>query len=134
MGKKLGGRKYLIRQFKRRRVPRRRAVRGVNLVFAEIKNALARGEEVELGWGKLKVVRHKHRTQTGRFLNRKLTTYKQPFTVVLETNRRGERLLTPIVLPPKPGSPPGTKPMVIFPPVAKWNWVLPPKPWLKSGK
>jgi hypothetical protein len=132
--KKLGAREYLIRQLKRRGVSRRRSVRGLNLVFAEIKNALGRGEEVELPWGKLKVMRHKHRTQTGHFLNRKMTTYKWPFTVVLETNREGDRLLTEIVVPARPGSPPGTKPFLKYYPLAG-EWMrtirLPPKPWLK---
>jgi nucleoid DNA-binding protein len=127
--KRLNNREYLIAQFKRRGVSRRRALWGMNLVFAEIKDALARGEEVDLGWGKLKVVRHKHRTQTGRFLNREMTTYKQPFTVVLETNREFDRLLTPIVLPARPGSPPGTKPFGQYYLRPEWMSPFRPRPW-----
>jgi nucleoid DNA-binding protein len=134
MKKKQSDRRYLIRMFKKRGVSRRQAVLRLNGLFAEIKNGLARGEEIELGWGKLKVVRHKHRTQTDHFLKRKLTTYKRPFTVVLEMNSESDRLLTQIVVPAKPGSPPGTKPFgKYYPLAAEWMSILPPKPWLNKA-
>lgn len=135
----LGGREYLVAQLKKQGWSRRRAVEVLDFLFDEMKQALVRGEAVEFPLGKLKVARHRHRTQTGQFLNRKITTYKKPFTVVHEMSRRVDRCLNsaPIVLPPKPGSPPGTKPIVIDP----WKLMrlkgpikLPPKPWLQTGK
>ena len=129
------GRDYIEKQLQKQGYSRRSSVVIVDEIFNEIKQALVRGEEVEFPpLGKLKLARHKHPTQTGQFLNRTMTTYKKPFTVVLEMSPRIERCLNsaPIVLPPKPGSPPGAKPLVIDP----WKLMLflegkiklPPKP------
>ena len=123
------GREYLAAQLGKHGLSRRSSLWFLNHIFGEIKQALAEGEEVEFPMGKLKVVRHQHRTQTGRFLNRTITTYKQPFTVVLEMDKEGDRLLNPKPIPPKPGSPPGTKPMVIYPSRSPIHpLILPPKP------
>ena len=73
------GRAYLEKQLKKKGFSRRKAVCIVNALFAEMAAALGRGEEVEFPLGQLKVVRHKHRTQTGRFLNRKMATLQTAF-------------------------------------------------------
>lgn len=110
----IGGRNYLVAQLKKRGLSRRRSLPLLNQIFREMKLALARGESVEFPFGKLQKVKHKHRKQQGRFLNRILTTYKKPFTVELVPNARAESLLRP----PRP------RPRV----------VLPPKPWLTGKK
>ncbi|WP_348263270.1 hypothetical protein P8935_01630 [Telmatobacter sp. DSM 110680] len=116
---------------------RRVSVPILDAIFKEMSAALARGEEVEFPLGKLKVARHKHPTQTGRFLNRKkMTIYKKPFKVVHKVSPKADRCINfvPIVLPPKPGSPPGAKRIVIDPSWAlmmrrKNRIVLPPRPF-----
>lgn len=134
MGKKRGGREYLVGMLKKRGFSRRQSVKVLNVLFAEIKKALASGEEVDFALGKLKVVRHKHRTQAGRFLNRETTIYKQPFTVALEADSRADWWLVPFSLPPKPGSPPDIKPTPRFRDPFFRKRRLPPKSWLNKNK
>ena len=55
--------------------------------------ALSRGETVEFPFGSLKKVHHAHKKQQGRFLNRDTTIYRKPYTVVLEVNAAGKKLL-----------------------------------------
>ena len=58
-GKNLGGRSYLIAKLEERGLSRRRSLRVLNFLFKEMKQALARGEEVEFAGGKLqRVERH----------------------------------------------------------------------------
>jgi hypothetical protein len=89
---------------------RRWAVKVLNEIFNEMSLALAQGETVAFPFGKLKVMRHKHRQTRGWFLEQILVTYKQPFTVVHVTDAKGERLLEPqpiklkYPIPPKPVS------------------------------
>lgn len=52
-GKNLGGKKYLEKQLGKRGLSRRRSVQVLNLMFEELKQALARNEEVEFAGGKL---------------------------------------------------------------------------------
>lgn len=94
------------------------AVAVLNEMFDEMKLALAGGETVVFPFGKLKMVRHKHRQKRGWFLNQVMTTYKKPFTVVHVTDAKDEQLLEPK---------PEAKPQRV-------KVTLPPKPWLQSGK
>ena len=55
-GKNLGGRSYLIAKLEERGLSRRRSLRVLNFLFKEMKQALARGEEVEFAGGKLQRV------------------------------------------------------------------------------
>jgi nucleoid DNA-binding protein len=102
------GRAYLEKQLKKKGFSRRKAVHILNILFAEIEQALARGEEVEFPFGKPERVRHKHGKTEGQFANGITTTYKQPFTVAHVMDAKGDELLRPkpkrikIPLPPKP--------------------------------
>lgn len=101
-----------MKQLQKRGASRRQAVAILDEIFNQMKLALARGEAVAFPFGKLKMVRHKHRQKRGWFLNRITTTYKKPFTVVHVTDAKGEQLLEPkpeakpqrlkVILPPKP--------------------------------
>jgi hypothetical protein len=50
-GKRLGGRSYLVGKLQERCLSLRQAVRVVNVIIAEMTNALARGGEVEFPFG-----------------------------------------------------------------------------------
>jgi nucleoid DNA-binding protein len=54
MGRKLGGRAYLVSRLGELGISRRQAKRIVNMVFDEISRALRRGESVEFPFGYLK--------------------------------------------------------------------------------
>ena len=56
-GHELGGRGYLAEKLRERGVSRRQAVRILNLIFAEMKQTLARGRPVEFPCGTLRRVR-----------------------------------------------------------------------------
>lgn len=107
-GKHLAGRAYLQAQLLKRGFSRRRSLRVLNFIFREMSAALARGEEVEFPFGKLKIVRYKHGKTQGKFVNGITTIYKNPFTVVHVMDARGEKRLQPkpkrrkVILPPKP--------------------------------
>jgi nucleoid DNA-binding protein len=98
----------------RKPISRRKAVDILDEIFDQMKQALARGEEVPFPFGKLKMKRHKHREKRGWFLNQITTIYKKPFTVTHAMDAKGMKLLEP--------KPQGGK------------VVIPPKPWLQSGK
>jgi nucleoid DNA-binding protein len=100
---------YIVCKLRERGLSRRDAVHFLNAVLAEMTAALARGEEVEVPFGFLKRVRHKHRKQRGRFLDKITTIYETPYTVVLEVDADGEELLKAtkrvrrrLELPPRP--------------------------------
>jgi hypothetical protein len=111
------GRAYLVKQLQKRGMSRRDAVAVLNEIFNQTALALAEGEQVAFPFGKLKMVRHKHLRKRGWFLNRITTTYKKPFTVVHVMDAKGAQRLEPK---------PEVKP--------QRRSVLPPKPWLQSGK
>jgi nucleoid DNA-binding protein len=73
----------IARSLRDRGLSRRNAARIFNAILGEMKDALRRGEEVELPFGTLKRVRHSHNRTRGWFLNNITTIYKQPFGVVL---------------------------------------------------
>jgi nucleoid DNA-binding protein len=77
------GRAHLIAKLRERGLSYRMAIRVIDQIFSSMKEALQRGEEVELPIGSLKVVRHKRRPKRGWYLNRITTTYEKPFTVAL---------------------------------------------------
>ena len=79
----------IVRKLRERGLSRRDAVRILDFVLDEMSAALKRGEPVEFAAGTLKRVRHAHRQQEGRFLNRKTTIYKKPYTVILEVSPAG---------------------------------------------
>jgi nucleoid DNA-binding protein len=116
----------IVEKLRERGLSRRNAVRILNLILDEVSAALGRGEAVEFAFGSLKRVRHAHKQQQGRFLNRKTTIYRKPFTVLLEVDAAGEELLKkrkketvsprapamrpgylglPVRLPPRPNRP-----------------------------
>jgi len=107
-----------VKQLQKRGMSRRDAVAVLNEMFNEMKLALAQGETVAFPFGKLKIVRHKHRKRRGWFLNRITVIYRKPFTIEHVTDAKGKQLLEPK---------PEAKPQRI-------RVVLPPKPWLQSGK
>jgi nucleoid DNA-binding protein len=108
------GREQLKKKLGELGLSRRHSLRLLNFIFHELAAALARGEQVEFPFGKLERVRHKHRKTEGHFANGISTTYKRPFTVAHVLDGNGKRLLEP-----KPRRP---------------RVVLPPKPWLRTGK
>lgn len=81
-------RAYLIAKLRERGLSYRMATRVIDRIFSSMKEALQRGEEIELPIGSLKVVRHKRRPKRGWYLNRITTTYKKPFTVALVSKER----------------------------------------------
>lgn len=74
----------ILEKLRERGLSRRRAVHILDSVLEEVSAALKRGESVEFAHGTLKRVRHAHRQQQGRFLNRNATIYRKPYTVVFE--------------------------------------------------
>ncbi len=82
----------IVKKLRERSLSRRDAVRILDAVLDEMAAALKRGESVELPFGSLKRVRHAHRQQRGRFLNRNTTIYKKPYTVILESSALRKRL------------------------------------------
>lgn len=74
----------IVEKLRERGLSRRRAVLILDFVLEEVSAALKRGEPVEFAFGFLRRVRHAHRQQEGRFLNRNATIYRKPYTVVFE--------------------------------------------------
>lgn len=74
----------IVEKLRERGLSRRRAVLILDFVLDEVCAALKRGESVEFANGSLKRVRHAHRQQQGRFLNRNATIYRKPYTVAFE--------------------------------------------------
>jgi nucleoid DNA-binding protein len=66
----------LVEKLRKRGLSRRNAVLILNFILDEMAAALKHGEEVEFPFGSLKRVRHAHKQQQGRFLNRNTTIYK----------------------------------------------------------
>src|SRR5881392_768788 len=89
------GRAHLVKKLEEHGLSRRGAVRVLNVMFKEMKEALARGETVEFPWGKLERVRHPRVTAGGTSLEGTLRKYKKPFTVGHVTDEAGEKLLNP---------------------------------------
>lgn len=85
------GRAYLVKELQRRGVSRRQAVKILDLVFSEVSQALKRGEEVEFPFGRLRRVR-------SRLVNKNWVRDRRGYTVDLELDEAGERLLSPSVL------------------------------------
>ena len=79
----------IVKELRKRGLSRRDAVRILNSILEAVPAALKRGESVEFAVGALKRVRHAHRQQQGRFLNRETTIYGKPYTVILEVNPAG---------------------------------------------
>ena len=97
-GPNRGGRAYLVAKLQELGASRRQAGRIINLVFAEMKQALKRGESVEFPFGYLERVRHPHRKQRGWFLHRITTTYKKPYTVRHRLDAVGRYILDKMAL------------------------------------
>ena len=100
---------YLVGKLRERGLSRRAAVRILDAVLDEVAAALGRGEAVEFPFGCLKRVRHAHKEQRGRFLGKIAIIYKRPYTVALEVDADGEKLLNMtkkkrglVKLPPRP--------------------------------
>ena len=85
----------ILKKLRERGLSRRDAVRILDFVLAEVGAALERGEEFEFAFGSLKKVRHAHKKQQGRFLNRNTTIYQKPNSVVLVADAAGKKLLNP---------------------------------------
>jgi len=60
----------IVKKLRERGLSRRDAVRILDTILDEVSAALGRGEAVEFAFGSLKRVRHAHKQQQGRFLNR----------------------------------------------------------------
>ena len=73
----------IVLKLQERGLSRRSAVRILNAVLDEMKDALKSGEEVELPFGTLKRVRHPRKPRHGWYLKRITTPYKRQFTVKL---------------------------------------------------
>ena len=84
---------YIVRKLCERGLSRRRSVQILNFILDEVAAALARGEDVEFPFGSLKRVHHSHMKTDGWFLGRNTTIYKKPYTVALEVDAEGEKLL-----------------------------------------
>ena len=83
----------MVKKLREVGLSRREAVRILDSVLGEMTAALKRGESVEFAFGSLNRVRHTHKQQQGRFLNRTTTIYQRPYTVVLQVDAAGQRLL-----------------------------------------
>lgn len=79
-------RRYLVAKLRERGLSKRMAMKILDRIFSSMKEALQKGEEIELPIGTLKVIRQKRRPRRGWYLNRITTTYKKPFTVALVNN------------------------------------------------
>jgi nucleoid DNA-binding protein len=84
MGKSIG-RDYIIKQLQERGLSRRQATSILNNVIDYMNEALSKGEDVELPFGKLQVKKHSRSPKRMWALNKIVTTYKEPNTVVLVT-------------------------------------------------
>ena len=84
---------YIIRKLCERGLSRRRSVQILDSILDEVAAALARGEDVEFPFGSLHRVHHPHKKTDGWFLGRNTTIYKKPYTVALDVNAEGEKLL-----------------------------------------
>jgi nucleoid DNA-binding protein len=80
----------LVQRLEDKGFSRRLAVELVNLVFAEMIQALARGETVEFPLGHLERVKRKRRPQRGWFLDRITTIYQNPWTVRYVSDEGGQ--------------------------------------------
>ncbi len=85
------GRAYLVAELRRRGVSRRFAVRVLDLVFGEMKKALARGKEVGFPLGKLKRVRY-HSLRYMKLIE-DWSVNGPPYTVFHELDKAGDRRL-----------------------------------------
>ena len=87
----MAGQGYLISKLRDAGLSHRRAVRILNAVLDAMKEALQRGEEVEFAWGKLRRRRLWRREHWVVIDHR--PTRRQPYTVELQLDKAGERLL-----------------------------------------
>ncbi len=83
----------IVKKLCERRLSRRDTVRILNALLDEMAAALNRSEAVEFAFGSLKKIRHAHKQQRGRLLNRNTTIYKKPYTMVLKVDAAGDKLL-----------------------------------------
>jgi nucleoid DNA-binding protein len=83
----------IVKKLREQGLSRRSAVRIFNQIFAEMAAALSRGEAVEFPFGSLKRIHHGRKEQRGRFLGEMRSIYTKLFTLILEVNSYGEKLL-----------------------------------------
>ena len=75
--------KNIVETLQRRGVSRRLARKLLDGMISAMKDGLQRGEDIELPFGTLQVVKQNRPPKRDWLLRRITTTYKYPFTVIL---------------------------------------------------